>query len=154
MARTPLTRSAARVSIAVIRALPTVAATGTAKTVRAGSRSAPYIGLPITFSRPSTRCAFAPIPISAMVSGPSLGDHECLYHRIDTERQAKLVLGPRLCILKGQSARVGRRRLDKPLPNEALLSLLRSPRHRSYAPQRNARFTYPIALHRQRHRDG
>src|ERR1700722_8656182 len=148
MARTPLTRSAARVSIAVIRALPTVAATGTAKTVRAGSRSAPYIGLPSTFSRPSTRWAFAPMPISAMVSGPLLGDHERLYHRIDAERQAKLVLGQYLCTLKRQSARVARRRLVKRLTNEALLSLLRSPRHRRYATQRNTRFTYPIALHR------
>src|SRR5277367_3591535 len=101
-----------------MRALPTVAATGTAKTVRAGSRSAPYIGLPSTFSRPSTRWAFAPMPISAMVSGPSLGDHECLYPRIDAEAQAKLVLGPYLCTLKGKSARMARSRLVERLTNE------------------------------------
>src|ERR1700678_1119957 len=151
-ARPPLTRSAAPVSIAVIRALPTVAATGTAKTVRAGSRSAPYKGLPITFSRPSTRWAFAPIPMTAMISASRLGDHDGLRHRVDAERHAEPVFRGRLCTLEGQHASMVRGRLVKWLTHEASLGLPRAPRNGCHSTQCNARIAYPIAVHRQRHR--
>src|ERR1700679_3607516 len=136
-ARTPLTRSAVAVSIAVIRALPTVAATGTAKTVRAGSRSAPYKGLPITFSRPSTRWAFAPIPMSAMISASRLGDHDGLRHRVDAERHAESVFRGRLCTLEGQHASMVRRRLVKWLTHETWLGLPCAQRNGATPPRSN-----------------